>query len=538
MIDKQNTTIVLDIAELTCLMKARSVTSVSHLGFDETTNLSNQELQIARDQLHTAGLLSSNGQITGENLPMLDALFFPERSLTAILDIPNRGRQALLLLNRQGITLLYTKPDEKSYRLELFSQPEQVSAFLKNVFPFGESAVGEPFAVPTSLLESLPHLVAARDIARAKQTLDALQCAQAEKDALLLTLQNKKISGSMLALDLDDGGQALDGFSLAILADSQSLWLFSQSTPDDKALIAQRNGALFFHILDIFSQRLLAGGAMIDSPLDKNKIVSFSLTASEFAFCFVHNNRKDVALTILNSNFPDESSISTQFDRLMTEARVSLLARGWMKINQDGTVLLAQKLASAISAVAGYDYVLQLNIVRPNLSASGTIHVIKNRLFTAVLRPGQDIYVVEYGDISMLPTYISKLFLDFSQTDLQIDVREEKITYPQLVDAMGKNDMTLSAKILTGAGVVPETANLLAQDLLHNLYQGSIVRINLDSHASQEEINGSVKPLLLLLRGQQRSWVYRFTPTEDQGYLILMRNLDAFLGQLTDFTAN
>ncbi len=127
--------------------------------------------------------------------------------------------------------------------------------------------------------------------------------------------------------------------------------------------------------------------------------------------------------------------------------------------------------------------------------------------------------------------------MDFAQTDIQIDVHEEKIAYPQLVEAMKKQDTALCIKNLVDGGISSKTADLLAQDLLQNLYQGSIVRINVNSHASQEEINGAVKPLFLLLKSQQRSWVYRFTPPEDQGYLILMRNFAAFLEQITLFTA-
>ena len=534
--DIQNRAILLDENEVACLMQASSIEKANHLGIESLAGFSTPHLLEARKKLQEAGLINQDKQIANEYEALFDALFHPERLLLAVRDLPGQGRQAMTFLSHQGVFILHTMLDEKTHRLELMAQPEQVAEVLKVLFPMGNFPTGPRFSISADFLERLFLLMDSGEQVAARKSLESLQVPPDEMDLLLMAVQNRKISGSLAILNLEAGVQPQEGFSVAVLVGDQSAWLFHQPAMEGDMLVAQRNGDLFFNILDAFSQRL-ADGTMFDEPLDNNKIVSFSLSVDEFAFCFSCINRNDLVLSIMEQALSGLADIQPELEKRMLAASDRLAARGWSKLGKNATPLLASKLASAISAIVSYGFVLQVNIIRPDLVANATVHVLPDQSFTSVLRPGPELYFLEHGHHSTLPVYLSKLFPDFGQTEPARHIGNERIAYSSLAEAADQNDSALSTNILEQAGLKVETARLLGQDMTEAVYRGSFIRINADSHASQDVIDGSVKPLLYLIKSQQRSWLYSFNPLEDKGNLILVTSRDAFSQQLSEFTA-
>lgn len=531
----ENGAFILDAAELQILMRTLKISAAPHLNF-MSSDLPDQSLQTARASLQSNGILDNAGKIMGTNKSFFQVVFSPHRLLILVSDLPDKGRQEMIFLNRQGATLLYTRPSETTYRLELFTQAEQISALLKELLPFKDFPVGERLEIPTQALETLTGQIFAKDMVSAKFTLKLLPWPTIEKDFLLGAIQNRKISGSLAVLDLSETGQGINGYSLAFLADHQTLWLFQQTTPNENTLTAQRNGTHFIDLLDITSQRL-AGTTMLNEPLEKNKIASFSLSPDEFAFCLRHHGRTDLAQNLIQSHFPGADNTQANYEIHMFAALDRLTARGWSRMGSDGKITLAGKLSSAISAIVKYDFVLQVNIIRPNLSANATLHVIHNEMFTSVLRPETNIYVLEHGSVSALAAYLSNLFPDFGKTSNKTSVEEMTISYAYLTSAMQQNDLSAATRILEQAGMNTVIAKAFAQDISEALYHGTFVRINVDSHASQDTINGAAKPLLLLLKGPAHSWLYYLSPTNEKGSLVPIKNREDFLTNLSSFTA-
>ena len=532
----QDGALILTEIEMACLMQASAIEKAAHLGINHLTGFTRPGLSEARKELQAAGLLGPDKLITHQNRALFDAALRPERLLVVVRDLPGQGSQELTFLVRQGVFILHSLPAEKVHRLEPIAQPEQIAGLLKTLFPLGDAQVGERFDISGALLEKLFKLIDSGDDEAAQKSSETLPCPAGEMELLLLAVKNRTISGSLALLNLQPGGQVRDGYSLAVLASEQSAWFFHAPTAGGDLLVAQRNGALFFNILDAFSQRLL-DGTMFDEPLDNSKIVSFSLSADEFAFCFEVLQRNDIARSLLETVLSDALAGQTEFERRLRMAGDRLFARGWSRPGRDGKPVLVLRLAAAISAIASYEFVLQVNIVRPTLAANATVHVIPNQSFTSVLRPGPDVYVLEHGHGSMLPVYLANLFPDFGQTEAFLSVADQTLAYSVLAEAVEKNDRTESAKILKQAGLKTETTGLLAQDLAEAIYRGTFIRINANSHASQDEINAAIKPLLLLLKGPQRSWLYNFNPVDEKGSLTLVQKREVLTRQLLAFTA-
>src|SRR3972149_9318265 len=93
-----------------------------------------------RESLVARGMIRPGGsgekdKVQGKLLRHALPCFFPEKALLMIRDLPQVGRQILILFRRGASTVVPPVPDPASHRLEEMEGAEDVAALVLSVFP-------------------------------------------------------------------------------------------------------------------------------------------------------------------------------------------------------------------------------------------------------------------------------------------------------------------------------------------------------------------------------------------------------------------
>jgi len=512
MAQKRDTTLVLSTLEFLYLLK----TEGSHLFLmpedaGKAPTATEPDLKKGRERLIERALLERDGKISLRYKALLAPLFDPEKVLLLVRDIQDGGRQSVTYLRKGDAALVYCYlPAKDTYQIELIESIEQVTSLFSQWFQMGKYApVSERHALSRQSLEDARRLVRQGDRRAALDILKEAGFSQQDCEQLADALHQPYLSGSLAALEFP-AETATYAFSFAFLADHQTMWHMVEPAPELGLLIVDRNTDSLARILDQAIHRFFSDEKM-DQPIEKDVVVTFSLTGDELAYCLMAVNAPADARHLLKMVHPNDPEEKMQ--EYLASAGIGLLARGWCRPSPAGSPVMEPRLEAAVFPLARFDFVVQAEITRPQVNASAAINVLQKRMFTALLHPDERTFVLEHGNIATLPAYVSRLFLDFGEGPKPAGRRKTTVRYGLLPAALEQDGEKRLAR-LKKAGFSEPLAVQFADDHTSAIYRGSIIRINADSKFGTEVAQKATKPTLLLLKSEKNSWVFEFS-TED-----------------------
>ena len=261
----------------------------------------------------------------------------------------------------------------------------------------------------------------------------------------------------------------------------------------------------------------------------------YSLGIEELAMLFGLINRPDLGRALINSVY--ENLTDDQMDQRLTSASHSLIARGLCGVSPKGMPTLENDVELVLFPLIKYDYLVYANIYRSDGVATGTIHVSKNKAYTAHFIQAGIAHVLESGEYGSLSSYIEDLFRNFGdQPNGKLEIpKDVKINDLGSLLEKGMDEGKIK-KYLLGRKWPNETAGALSHDIANYLYRGTVLRVNSDHTATAEAIKNASKQSIMLLKGPDRSWLFNF-PSSDEGAVgegLLANNID-FANTLISF---
>jgi hypothetical protein len=523
---------LLSTPELISLLQIAEVTHLVEF-FQQARGIvrSAESLKTAEENLFKRGILTKNGKIDDEYITALSPLLHPDKILMCVRVQPGTGPESITFLRKGNAVLQYSfLPVQEINCFEVITAAGQINAFFADWYQLQKFAsIEQTCSLPEDLFEQMRLLIQEDKTSAAADLLKQSGCTVQLAEQLVPALQKPSFSGSLAVMELE-GDTALDAYSLAILAHQETIWHMYELDLDKRLLAIDGNTASLKQQLEGIVQRFL-GDDMLDEPLDNQNVVTFTLDIDELAYCLHAINASTLAVGFLTKAYPDKSE--QEVSNRLQRAGTRLLARGWCKPSATGLPVPVARLEAAVFPLARYDYAVQAEITRPNLHSTADIYVLKNRSFTAILHPNKDVYVLEHGPVMAQAAYLSKLFLDFGEGADAKTGESHKISYSLISGAIERELDPRDSLINSGFG--REEAERFAADLKDTLYRGSILRVNAGSQEGPENVQKSVKPLLLLLRGRDRSWLFEFSSADDDTGQVAQVDRASFIRTLSTF---
>jgi hypothetical protein len=525
-------TLDLTSAEMVCLLQNSSDQNRVRVEEQlESGLIPDEELDRARQSLIDRGLFNRSGKVKKKYQAALAPLFMANRILLMIKNIPNTGRQTLAFLWDDHTVISYSSTLQGVNRLEVIRSESQLVDLITGWFQLNSYEPAErQLIISTDLFKKVHLLSREGRISDALAILKDNPGSLLEWEQLLNAMHKPALSGSLALLENRDGAPT-ETFSLAFLKDDRTAWHLSCSDPVSGVWTIDRDSHNLAGLIDRIVQRFF-GGEMLDAPLDKENVVTFSLTADELALCLININAPAPATGLLKAAYPEESD--QQLAGRISQAGVTLLSRGWCIPSPTGNLRLAARLEMAVFPLVKYHFIAQAEITRPQLHALATIHILNKRFFTSVLRPDDKTYVLEHGDVTALAMYVAKLFLDFGTGSKTRADRKHAIQYNSIANAMSGSGKA-QINTLIEAGLENKIAILLADDLSNSLYRGSLIRVNTGSDEHKPANDLPVKSSLLLLKSATRSWLFEFPPGDETNGQLSLVDRSEFEKILTAF---
>lgn len=254
---------------------------------------------------------------------------------------------------------------------------------------------------------------------------------------------------------------------------------------------------------------------MVDktTSIQKN-IREYPLAVEELALALGLINRPDLGRNILTSAY--DKLTEEQASERLTTASHTLLARGLCNLSKEGLPLLDKVFEEALFPLARFDYLLQVGTIQRDVQRSMVVHVIKNRSFTSHFVQKGIIHTLENGPYTQIMDYLLDSIGSINVDEGKLGRSSLEINMELLGRAIKqRQDAGQVTSLLLGGGWPESQAKMLAEDLGHQTYRDTIVRINITSNTKPEIIKDTSKPTLLILQGATRGWVFKFSSPDD-----------------------
>ncbi|MBN2385607.1 MAG: hypothetical protein JXB85_01205 [Anaerolineales bacterium] len=254
----------------------------------------------------------------------------------------------------------------------------------------------------------------------------------------------------------------------------------------------------------------------------KDTLKLFSLGLEELSLALGMINCPELGRDVLAAIYPEADQ--QEVDIRLSTASHSMLARGLCTISAAGAPVLDPILEQALFPLARYDRLLQVSLVRPAGQIGATIHTQKRRGFTSHTIQSGVIHILESGPLEALPGFLENVFAEMGHGGQSARIKA-RITPALLGEATSRGQNQAQVKqSLVDAGWKAAEAGQLAEDVVGQTLRATILRLETKHSDTIEDVQKSTKPMLLLLKGQQRTWAFEFPSADDsaQGSIQLL----------------
>jgi hypothetical protein len=192
--------------------------------------------------------------------------------------------------------------------------------------------------------------------------------------------------------------------------------------------------------------------------------------------------------------------------RLLTAGH-ALMARGWLAMDEQGTVHLAEPVARVARVLSRAEFTIRYSLFDQQLDLSLAYHFGEGGIFSHNLEQGVVHHIVEVQGVDA----VLKGGLEFLNVAEARPFACSPATFSEdlLNEIKNEEDVSAIAHRLQEAGVADETRVLLAEDMGTAHHRGSIMRVEYDEGNNPISDRG-----LLVLRGAERLWFLRPRPEE------------------------
>lgn len=185
--------------------------------------------------------------------------------------------------------------------------------------------------------------------------------------------------------------------------------------------------------------------------------------------------------------------------RLLTAGH-SLMARGWLAMDAQGTMHLADSVARVARVLSRADFSIRYGRAHQNAEFSLAFHFGEGGIFAHRIEQGVVHHIAEVYDRDTV-IQGGMDFLEVSQAH-PFTCPSVTLPYNLLAEVKDERDVSSILQRLRAATVPQETGVLLAEDLYNARYRGSVLRVEYDENNVPRSDRG-----LLILRGPERLWL-------------------------------
>ena len=221
---------------------------------------------------------------------------------------------------------------------------------------------------------------------------------------------------------------------------------------------------------------------------------------------------EEVAFTLSAVNQPGmahDLMIAQLGDMQQEEARVrllaaghSLMARGWLSMDEQERIHLADPLARVGPVLSHADFSIRYTRSHQSVDLTLSFHFAEGDIFTHTMEQGVVHHITKVPSTAAV-IQGSLAFFEVNQTS-PFACPSAEIPYALLEKIKDEEDTSSILRYLQESNVPPETQALLTEDLHEARYRGSILRVEYGEDNVPRSDHG-----LLVLRGPDRLWLLR-----------------------------
>lgn len=471
------------------------------IGFAEDYLKSIQyEPETARNSLIASHFLTMDGSsvtIESKLKGILNTLLSPMRAMIVVRDIPEIGKQKVVFNWTSDSLVMHLQTADGKHGLRLIPAVKLLPALL-DWFKLAvmEQPALDPIQVGIDELENFRIAVENGKAKTAKRLLPA-GASDASKEALLDSYQNRKISGAVSSFNCYNG-EAEAAWSFSLIASESSSWLITLDPADQDQLVLKQANDDFNLFLASYVENFTGQLA--------TEFQSYVLSNETLALSLALINRGDLSKQILFEKYPDISN--EKMTEILNRATEVMKGVNLCSVNAGGIITLDARLEKAIFPLAKYDEIVQTDIIRPNLRSAAKIYRQNNGFFTSIIRVDNKI-VLEFGASESLTKYLHTVYAGFGMSSKKEFSSGLTIHLNTLIASIEVVDRPGEIKaLLTNESLPAQIQKDLGEDIAHQQFRATIQRI------AEARKNGT-RPTLLLLQGQDRSWIFSFAETEN-----------------------
>lgn len=247
---------------------------------------------------------------------------------------------------------------------------------------------------------------------------------------------------------------------------------------------------------------------------NQEEMIHYALSFEELALALGLAGHPELGRGILVNVY--ENLTDERADALLTAASHSLVARGCTRIENNHAVL-SEPFRAALSPILEFDALLNLTLVHGQESGSVMIRLQRNGRFTAQMVRLGVVHVLESGPLEQLPAYLMEMTKGFGSGAAAGPATPEALPVPLRVIADAIK--TVEGGNKPDAAILPawssEHRSALLEDLQVQTGRATLLMVNAGSSSTAEESAAAEKKIMILLKGNQRSWLFNFPATAD-----------------------
>ena len=226
----------------------------------------------------------------------------------------------------------------------------------------------------------------------------------------------------------------------------------------------------------------------------------FLLSVEELALAMSIVGKPEMAHSVMVAQLGDMRQEEAHA-RLLTAGH-ALMARGWLMMDAQGAMQLADPLIRVARALSRADFSIRYSRSQPSADLSLSFHFGESGIFAHRIEQGVVHHITEVQGSSVV-IQGGQEFFELAQTG-RFTCPSAEIPEDLLNEIKDGEDASSILERLEQAGVPDETRTLLTEDLHKVQYRGSILRVEY----GQDNVPRSDRGLLVL-RGPKRLWLLR-----------------------------
>jgi hypothetical protein len=243
------------------------------------------------------------------------------------------------------------------------------------------------------------------------------------------------------------------------------------------------------------------------------ELLDLRLSIEEMAFILSAVDQPEMAHDLMVAQLGDMEQEEAQA-RLFAAGH-SLVARGWLTVNESGETKLSEQLSYLGHILVHTDFSIRYTRSYQPVELTLAFHFYEDDIFAHAIEQGVTHHINQMPDKKeVIEEGIAFFALDQVKP---FNCPQADVPYDLLEQIKDEENFSSILKSLENFDIPEEARTLLAEDLHEVQYRGSILRVEYKENNKPESDEG-----LLVLRGPERLWLLRPFIRDDEHYITLI----------------